>query len=293
MSTPTKTAAIIINPISGGIDKAPVFELIRKHFPATINYEIIVWEHPEQKDDIIKKIRTTNFDIVIAAGGDGTINQVAQAVLDTTSTLAIIPLGSGNGLARHLKIPLDTKKAIELIGNGKKNKIDVCTVNGNYFFCTSGIGFDALIGKLFAACKTRGYFTYLKLVFSNFINYKPLTYTLIVDEKTVNTKAFLITMANAGQYGNNVYIAPQADISDGLIDIVVVKPFKLWQSILIAKKLFNKTLHLSKYVEIYTGKNIVVNRDALGPVHFDGEPAEMGTVLRYQIQQCAIEVIVP
>jgi len=288
-----KRAGIIINPVSGGKDKKPVLELIRKHFPRNIDYDIIIWERADQKDEIIRKIQERKYDIVVAAGGDGTINQVAQAIKNTESILGIIPLGSGNGLARHLKIPLDTRKSIELIGNGKVTTIDACTVNDNYFFCTSGIGFDALIGKLFAESKTRGFLTYFKLTFSNFIRYKPLAYTLTIDGKKVDTMAFLVTFANASQYGNNAYIAPQADISDGFIDVVILKPFKFWQVLFIGPKMFNKTLNTSRYVEVYKGQNIQLTRQSPGPVHFDGEPAEMETSIQYHISKGAVRAIVP
>ena len=292
-STAKIRAGIIINPISGGKDKTPVLELIRRNFPEHIDYDIIVWERPEQKYDIIKKIQKRHYNIVVAAGGDGTINQVAQAIMNTNSVLAIIPLGSGNGLARHLNIPLDTKKAIELIGKGREILFDACTVNGNHFFCTSGIGFDALIGKLFAESKTRGFFTYFKLTLSNFIKYKPQQYTLTIDGKTVNTTAFLATFANASQYGNDAFIAPQADISDGFIDVVVLKPFNFLQAMFIGSKMFNKTLDKSPYVEVYKGQHVVLTRNASGPVHFDGEPAEMGTSIEYRISKGAVRVLVP
>jgi diacylglycerol kinase (ATP) len=292
MSGLRKTALIIVNSVSGGKDKKPILEIIRKNFPKNIDHEIIIWERPGQKDEITKKIREGKYDIIVAAGGDGTINQVAQSVIGSDSTLAIIPLGSGNGLARHLNIPLDTQKAIELIVKGKKIQIDACSVNGINFFGTSGIGFDALIGKLFAKSKTRGFFTYFKLTFSNFIKYKPQQYSLTIDGKVIDTTAFLITFANASQYGNNAHIAPHADISDGYIDVVVLKPFKFRQAIFIAQKLFNKTLHLSKYVEVYKGENITVTRNSPGPIHFDGEPAEMKETIEYSIQKGAVNVIV-
>ncbi|MBL7892008.1 MAG: diacylglycerol kinase family lipid kinase [Bacteroidia bacterium] len=292
MSSQKVSAAIIINPISGGRDKKAALEIIKNGFPKDISYELIFWERPEQKDEIIKRVRENNYEIVVAAGGDGTINQVAQAVIGTNSRLAIIPLGSGNGLARHLGIPLDTRAAVELIGSGREIKIDGSTVNGTHFFCTSGIGFDALIGKLFAESKTRGFFTYLKLIVYNFIRYKPEQYCLIVDGTAIKTTAFLITFANASQYGNNAFIAPQADISDGYIDIVILKPFRFWQAPFIALKMFKRTLHLSGYVDVYKGKNISVSRSSAGPVHFDGEPAEMGTTLDYKIMQDLIKVIV-
>jgi diacylglycerol kinase (ATP) len=289
----TKRAGIIINPVSGGTDKKQVLEEIRKNFPSDIEYDIIVWERPDQKEEIIQKIRERNYDIVVAAGGDGTINQVAQAIKDTDSVLGIIPLGSGNGLARHLNIPMDIKKAIALIGNGREIRIDACIVNNMPFFCTSGIGFDALIGKLFAESKTRGFLTYVRLTFSNFIKYQPQNYTLLIDGIEINSKAFLITFANASQYGNNAYIAPQADISDGFIDVVILKPFKLWQMIPIGSKMFNKTLNTSSYVEVYRGQNISVTRQKPGPVHFDGEPEEMENHIQYRISKGSVRAIVP
>lgn len=291
-STTKKSACVVINPISGGKNKGPILEIINRYFPKHIQYEIFHLKANGQ-DELTKKIRSGNFDIVVAAGGDGTINQVAQAVIGTQSALAIIPLGSGNGLARHLNIPLDTKGAVELIGTGREIKMDACTVNNNYFFCTSGIGFDALIGKLFAESKVRGFFTYLKLTVTNFFNYKPQPYNLIIDGKTVSTYAFLVTFANASQYGNDAFIAPQADISDGFIDVVILKPFRIWNGLALAIKIFNKTLHTSKFVDVHKGQHISVARGSSGPVHFDGEPSEMEATVHYQILHKAVKVLVP
>ncbi len=292
--TKGKRACIIINPVSGGTDKKQVLEVIKQNFPKDITYEIIVWEKPEQKEEIIQKIRERKYDIVVAAGGDGTINQVAQAIKDTNTALAIIPLGSGNGLARHLNIPMNAKKAVELIGaGGKEILIDACVVNNMPFFCTSGIGFDALIGKLFAESKTRGFLTYIRLTLSSFIRYKPQRYDLNIDGKTISSMAFLITFANASQYGNNAYIAPQADISDGFIDVVILKPFKFWQMLPIGSRMFNKTLNTSPYVDVYKGQNISVTRKSSGPVHFDGEPEEMATSINYRISKGSVRAIVP
>ena len=288
-----KNACIIVNPISGGKDKKPVLEIIRKNFPSTINYEIIVWERPDQKDEIIRKIRERGYDIVIAAGGDGTINQVAQAILGSKSVMAILPLGSGNGLARHLNVPMNIKKALEVVGSGKEIAIDACTINSDRFFCTSGMGFDALVSKLFAKSSSRGLFTYFTLTLSNFFKYKPEMYQITVDGVSFEVSAFLITVANASQYGNDAFIAPQADIEDGYLDVVVLKPFKLWQVGFIASKIMGKTLDTSNYVTIFKGKDIRIVRKTAGPVHFDGEPSEMGPELLYTIQQGAVRVLVP
>lgn len=285
------TAAIIINPISGGKDKKPVLEIIRKNFPKHIDYEIIVWERPDQFSSIIEKVRERKYDIVVAAGGDGTINQVAQAVMNTQQKLAIIPLGSGNGLARHLNIPLDTKSAVELIGSGKETTIDACNVNGKFFFCASGMGYDALVAHSFASSKKRGFFTYIKLSVVNFFSYKPQHYKIDIDGKKVETDAFIVSIANGSQYGNNAYIAPQAIINDGYMDLVIIKPVPLFVMPLLGIKMFNKTLPSSKHVEVYKGKQISIERISTAPVHYDGEPGNMDAIVNYSIQQHAIKVI--
>jgi diacylglycerol kinase (ATP) len=286
-----KTAGIIINPISGGKDKKPVLEIIRKNFPKHIDYEIIVWERPDQISSIIQKVRDRNYDIVVAAGGDGTVNVVAQNLINTNKQLAIIPLGSGNGLARHLKIPLDTKKAVEFIGSSISNTIDACNVNGNYFFCASGMGYDALVAHSFATSKQRGLWTYLKLSLVNFFGYQPQHYKITVDGMQVETMAFIVSVANASQYGNDAFIAPQAIINDGMMDVVVIKPVPLYLFPVLGIKMFNKTLNTSKHVATYKGKNITVERKTSAPVHYDGEPALMDAVVNYNILQNAVKVI--
>ena len=288
-----KKAVFIINPVAGGGDKQPVLQQIKKYLLNDISYEIINWDSPHQKTEIIKCIKESNFDLAVAVGGDGTINQVAQAVANSDKKLAIIPVGSGNGLARHLQIPLNVKAAIDVINKGKSICIDSCNVNGLFFVCTSGIGFDALIGKLFAESKTRGFYTYFKLTMSQFMKYKPQDYQLFINEKEINTKAFLITFANASQYGNNVYIAPQANIHDGMIDVCILKPFNLWNVPALGMRMFNKTIHRSPFMETYRTKNLLVKRNKSGPVHYDGEPHEMGELLRYELLPSSLNVLIP
>ena len=289
-----RKAVFIINPISGGRSNLPVLEEIKKHLSPDIKPEIIHWDSLQKTEAILKRIKGNDFDTVVAVGGDGTINQVAQALVKSDKKLAIIPRGSGNGLARHLGIPLDVKAAIDVINKDKTKSIDSCFVNNIFFGCTSGIGFDALIGKLFAESKTRGFFTYFKLTMGQFVNYKAQDYKLYIDgDKEINTKAFFITFANANQFGNNAYVAPNADISDGLLDICILKSFPLWSVVGIGRRIFNKTVNRSPYMDTYRSKTIIVKREKKGPVHFDGEPAEMGEVLRYEVLPNSLNVIVP
>lgn len=282
-----------MNPISGGKDKKPVIDLINTRFPSDMQYEFMHWEKPEQEKEIIQKIREGGYDAAIAVGGDGTINRVGSAVKGSKVALGIIPLGSGNGLARHLGIPLHPEKALEVIGRWNLSTIDSGTINGTDFFCTCGVGFDALIGKRFAESHARGLYTYVKLTLSSFMNYKPQDYKLSVDGKEIDTKAFLVTFANAAQYGNNAYIAPKADITDGKLDVSIIKPFKTWNMPGIGRRMFNKTLDKSAYVDTTRGTEIIVERSEPGPVHYDGEPMEMGRSLRIAIEPASVNVIVP
>ena len=288
-----KKIVFIINPKAGAKSKVNVADIIKSTISGELDYEIIYWEHLAQWPEIKTKILTNNYDIAVAVGGDGTVNQLARTLINTNISLAILPKGSGNGLARHLTIPLETKKAVELLTNGKEISIDSGFINDEAFFCTSGIGFDAHIGTLFAENKTRGFFTYLKMTLSELIKYQSQEYLLTLNGMQIKRKAFLITFANASQYGNNVYIAPKADIKDGMIDICILKPFKFWDVPGIGWRLFNKTAHRSSFIEMHKASAVEIIRSAEGPIHFDGEPLTMGAKIQIEIKPASLKVIVP
>lgn len=286
-------ALIVVNPIAGGKNKKPVIELINQNLSKDISPEFIYWEKPEQRGEIITRLKNEIFDIAIAVGGDGTINQVASALVNSGKKMGIIPVGSGNGLARHLKIPLRPLDAIEVINRGVAQPMDACKVNDSFFFCTSGVGFDAHIGKLFAENRSRGFFTYIKLTLSELVRYRSQQYKLRVNGNLTTGKAFLITVANASQYGNNAYIAPQARVDDGVMDICVIPPFNIFQFLSIGFKMFNKTLDTSSSVITYRSDEVLIERETEGPIHFDGEPLIEGKVLIYKLLHNALKVIVP
>ena len=262
----------VINPNAGVKKKINIEEFIASQFPKTIAYDIIIWENADDITPIAQQIKTKNYSFVIACGGDGTVNMVAALVVNTKMALGILPLGSGNGLARSNGIPMDLLKALTIIVNAKTEIIDSGTINNNPFFCTAGIGFDALIAHKFAESTKRGFFTYFKTSISEFINYKPLTYVITVDGKKIETPAFLITVANAGQWGNDVYIAPEAKLNDGLFHISVLKPFPWITFLSFGIKLFSKKAHTFKYLLSIIGKKVEIEFDNELPVHYDGEP---------------------
>ena len=267
----------IVNPIAGAKNKAPIPYNINKHINRSVfNPEIIFTDFSGHATQLTKELLARSAKYVVAVGGDGTINEIATAMMNTEATLGIIPAGSGNGLARHLNIPMDIVKAIEVINSRKEITIDCGNVNGRYFFCTAGVGFDAHIGKLFAESERRGFGSYIYTTIKEFSGYQPLKYTITTNGYSEEIEAFSITFANAAQYGNNAYISPEADISDGLLDICILKPFPRHRAIEIGYRLFTKSLHKSRYLKIIRAKKFTISREEEGALHVDGEPILMG-----------------
>ena len=290
-----KKILVVINPKAGVKNKQRIDLKIQELLGNDFKMYFQWWEGPDF--DITAAIKERNkiedFDIVVAAGGDGTVNKTARGIVNTKTAFAILPLGSGNGLARHFKIPLNLEKAAKVIIKGKTINMDTCLINNENFFCTAGTGFDAHIGNLFANAGKRGFATYIKIVGREFKNYKPLSYHILVDGKEIIRKAFLVTVANANQYGNNVYIAPNADIADGLLNVVILKPFSLMHAPALASRLFLKKMNTANLVETFTAKEVSIYREAPDSVHFDGEPAMMEKELRFAVNPNSLHIIIP
>jgi diacylglycerol kinase (ATP) len=282
----------IVNPNAGKKISGKLIETIRKEFPSSIHNDITIWKDREHFNEITQSLKTGNYTDAVAVGGDGTVNQVAKTVLNTGITLGIVPAGSGNGLARSLGISMKTEDAIKQIAKGNTTLIDSGTVNGIPFFCTSGVGFDAHIGKLFVTSTKRGLKSYVKITLKEFSSYKAKNYKIFIDGKELDRKAFLITVANAGQYGNNFYIAPQAKLNDGLFHIVILKPFNLFAGTGTVLKVLRRKANEAKLIETFTGKEILIKRAGTGSIHFDGEPQTEGEELRYVLHPNSLKVIV-
>ncbi len=282
----------MINPKSGSDRKTDRVALIKSLLSDSYDATIFEWKEISDCDSIFSRVLTGGFDIAVAVGGDGTVSQVASALCDSNVALGIIPFGSGNGLARHLQVPLDSAAAMKLIETGVIQTIDRGTINGQDFFCTCGTGFDARIGKLFADSTTRGFWTYARLILREYSKYDHESYRITMDGKTIERDAFLVTVANAGQYGNNTWIAPTARVNDGVLRVVVLKPFRWWKIPSLVRKVFRKQMQHSKYAETYSAKEIRIERVSKGPAHFDGEPAEMDAVLHIAVVPMCLKVVV-
>jgi len=284
----------IINPIAGTRSKKNLPDLIKKHIDEEKYLPLIRFTRkPGHATELAEKAAKKGTRYVFAAGGDGTMNEVARGLIGTKTAMGIIPLGSGNGLARELDIPLRIEKALDVLGKHKLVKIDYGIANGIPFFCTCGVGFDATISHAFAENGTRGFFTYFKTTMRNLFSYNPKKYRITVDGVKYKHRAFLVTFANGQQYGNNAFIAPNADIQDGMLDISVLRPFPGYSMIGLAIKMFRKRFDKSAYVESYKGKEIVLKRKKPGPFHFDGEPILLGKKIELTVVERGLRVIVP
>ena len=284
----------ILNPISGTRKKALVPELISQNLDQELyDYEIAETERAFHAHALAKGAAEAGADIVVAVGGDGTVNEVASGILYSHSALGILPFGSGNGLARHLGLPLDTIKAIQLLNKPAYSTIDAAEVNGKTFFCTAGLGFDAQIGRLFASTHTRGFSSYLRMAIKEYFNFRPHRYTIRVNDQEIEGAFFVVTMANAGQYGNNAYIAPKADIQDGQIDLCLLKPFPLYQVISLAWSLFNKSIHKSSYMKIFRTTGAEIDCPEAECMHLDGEFVPIKGTITVRMLPKSLKVVIP
>ena len=281
-----------MNPISGSANKAEIPELIAKTLDLeSFDYELVLTEHPGHATEIARQEKDNGTDIVVAIGGDGTVNEVGRALVHSQTALGIIPCGSGNGLARHLLLPLNTKKAIEIINACEIHDLDYGIINGHPFFCTCGMGFDAFISLKFAEAGKRGPITYVENVLKEGLKYQPETYEVSDETGARKYKAFLIACANASQYGNNAYIAPGATMKDGEMDVVIMEPFDVLDAPQIAADLFMKTFGNNSKIKTFRAKQIHIHRKEAGAIHFDGDPMMTDADIDVHIEPGGIKIV--
>lgn len=282
----------IINPISGHGKKKTVEKKIEKFLSQDFNLEILYTNAPKHATELSRKA-SEDSNIIVAVGGDGSIHEVGQALIDNESKLAIIPMGSGNGLARHLKIPLNIQKSIEIINQNYSQRIDVLDFGNLYGLNVSGIGFDAHIAHKFASHGKRGFLSYIKLTLNEYLKYKAQNYTLEINGVEMHTEAFLISLANSSQFGNNAYIAPNAKIDDGFFDLTLLSPFRKRESLIIGLKLFTKKIDQSHQVKIIKTKEVKITSEKDFTLHIDGEDMGIKKELNVKIKPSALNIIVP
>jgi diacylglycerol kinase (ATP) len=288
-----KKLRYIINPKSGvkrNLDLAAMANEMTDKLQ--YDFEVVLTKAAKHATELAKESAGI-ADVVVAVGGDGSVNEVAKGLIGSKTALGIIPMGSGNGMARHLTIPVITKDAFHLINNGRIDTIDTMEVNNEFAIGTIGIGFDAHVAHLFASSPKRGYGTYVKLVLSEFYKYKPVTYNITVDSETFDSECFLLTFANSSQFGNNAVIAPHADVQDGIIDVSMMKKFPFFLAPHLIWRLMNNSIHKSRFFTMKQGRSIRVRNQRILQGHIDGEPVTFSGDINVKINPMSLNVLVP
>ncbi len=285
---------IIINPKSGTDNKKDIPLAFADQFDQT-KYDIYIriTGYAGHATEIARQAVKEGYQFVIAVGGDGTVNEIAKELINTDTILGIIPSGSGNGLARDLNIPFNLNRAIEVMKEGHIRTIDYGSANGHLFFCTCGVGFDAFISDKFADDSMRGPLGYVRNMVEGVIDFKPEEYCITHDEGQLRERAFLVTCANASQYGNEAYIAPDADMEDGLMNVSILKPLNPNEIPHTTFQLFTKNIDKnSKMISLLTSK-LTIEREQAGVLHIDGDPVEAGKQIEVEIHPQGLQVFAP
>lgn len=273
-----KRILFVFNAKAGVKRKLDLAGLIAQHLDCRAHdYEIYHCDSAEKWRHLPVFLAQQAFDTVVACGGDGTVNSIAGFILGTTTHLAIIPLGSGNGLARSIGTPMSIPAAIRQVTAGKMRLIDAWKINQQAFFCTAGIGFDAHISRLFVNLTQRGLWSYIKLVTRVILRYRVKNYQIQLDgvsaaDFTQSCRALCIVMANASQYGNNIFVAPEAKMDDGYLHMVIIRPIPIWVAPYFIWQVARKQVHRSRFVQTIIAQRVSIKSLEKLEIHYDGEP---------------------
>jgi len=267
--------------------------LLARHLdPARVTYEVQHTEYAGHAVQLAREAAQAGCRVVVAVGGDGTVNEVGRGLLGTTAAMGILPRGSGNGLARHLGVPLGLGAAIQRFNHPDFQKIDVGSINGHQFFCTAGLGFDAHVSKCFAVAGTRGLATYVKVALREYRRYQPTPVQVHLADKVLQTDCYVLAFANAAQYGNNAYIAPNANIQDGLLDLCLIDALPIWRAVRVGVGLALGSLPTSGAAVYHTAQQVQVEAAQPLGFHVDGDYKGDATSFEVILTPLALEVAV-
>lgn len=298
----TRKFIYFINPVSGTSGKEKLLEIIsKKTAERKIPFEILHTNALAEYDSLKEKITAEKITDIIVCGGDGTVNQIANALLGIPVNIGIIPMGSGNGLAFAAKIPKKIHKALEVIFAGKAAFIDSFYINKKFSCMLCGLGFDAQVAHDFARQKKRGLTTYVKQSTKNFFTAKTYPFEIILSGESINTDAFFISIANSNQFGNNFTIAPQASLHDGLLDIVVVNKMSKMRMIWTVLKqirygqvrLYEDKKYHRNDIHYFQTKKLFIKNPQLAPLHIDGDPVDTHVTFEIEIIENAFKLLIP
>lgn len=285
----------IVNPVSGIGKQQNIEDVLKKGIDSTyIDYNIEYTRHIHHGRELASEAVTKGcYDAIIAVGGDGSVNDVATGMVGSDIALGIIPCGSGNGLARNLKIPLTPIHAVEVLNHYKVAEIDTIQLNDRIVTSIAGIGFDARVARRMHQAKARGLQAYARIIVTDYPTYKEHTFRLNIDGNEIERKAWFISFANSNQFGYNTTIAPQAKLDDGLIDVCVVDRIPLMHLPLTAPLLYLNHFELSQHVEYFKAHEVTIYNNSEKWVNIDGEGERLGEVLHFQNNRKSLKVLVP
>lgn len=290
-----KNIAFIINPISGtkkGKKSMPkIIEKILDHSRWLASYSFT--EYPGHGEELARQFARMGFDAVVAVGGDGTLNEVGRGLAGTNTALGVLPMGSGNGFARHIGVPVGLEKAVELLNHCEAIHCDYGLANGRFFLSTCGTGFDATVAEHFQTSGKRGLITYIQKVLEDAFTYTSEHVVLRLDNGTeVEQKAFLVNFANASQWGYDAAIAPKASIQDGLLEVSLMSRHAVLAAPDLVLRMFTKSLDQSLFMDTFKAKSVTLVRDEKLPFHIDGDPVDMEKDVEVKIVEDGLRVLV-
>jgi diacylglycerol kinase (ATP) len=293
-----KKIRFIINPISGGVKKAKVPQMIEEHLDHTLfDYDIAITQYKKHAKSIAAESAREGIDIVCAVGGDGSVHEVGTALVGTKCHLAIIPTGSGNGLARHLKIPLKTPQAIQNINELNSLVMDTGLANDKPFLGVGGYGFDAFIAKRFDEYHIRGFWGYAQLVYEEYFSYNPPKMKIQLEQQSngqpgelIKGKYLLCSIANSSEFGNGFCISPHSNVIDGKLEFVLLSKFAFWKTLGILSRFFFKKIEGSRHIRIVSFEKARITLET--PLaHYDGEPVDVRKEINIQIVPKSLHVL--
>ena len=291
MSNMAAETLFIVNPISGTGKQRKIVSVLQK----TLDYNqfaptVVMTERAGHATEL-SRAAVGKYEFVIAVGGDGTVNEVAKGLAGSNVTMGIIPVGSGNGLARHLNLPMNMTEAVKTLNKRLSLKMDTVRINNELSVNVSGVGFDAHVAHKFAKNGKRGPIPYVKIAATEFQQYKTQAYQLVIDGKAIYRNAFLIALANSSQFGNNAFISPEAKVDDGLIDVCIMSDFPKVEAPALATRLMNRTLHRSKFMEIIRTPELEIDTNHPIVCHIDGEPMVFEDRLHISLWPASLNIL--
>lgn len=294
MKNKKKRIRFIANPRSGANRKRNLPDLIDKNLDhGQFDHELCFTERAGHAIELAKDGVEQGFDMVVACGGDGSVNEISSQLIGTDTVLGVLPCGSGNGFAGHLGLGRDVAKAIRTLNDGLPITVDTCTLNGHPFINLAGAGFDGVVAKRLHDSPVRGFWAYLRYTLEEAWAYQPQLFDIQVDGIKITRRCLLVEVANAPIYGYGFSIVPQANFTDAKLEVLLIKAAPKWRYVLECWRFLNHSFHQSPLAECYTGSEVIITPANSIGAHVDGEGFQLIGEARINIRPASLLVLVP